>query len=292
MATSYNGFFTVSDDFNIFYREWTPTSNAEKAVLCIHGFGGHSGRFETIGQSLSIQGVASYAVDLRGFGNSKECSLPRGDVKSFQRHLEDLPEIIGILKAKGEFQKVFILGHSLGGLYALWYGAQYSQSIDGLIMLSPPIDSKPKMSDEDRSKIPFLLANAPQTMIMTRNGNLPVETESNPKNRAMLELNTQSFSVRYLFGISSDIMRDNPFSNAKKFTKPTLILQGEADTEALPSGAKRLYDSINSADKDLILIPGADHSLNGAIDNYCLGTNDPKKTQQTIDSLVRWINGH
>ena len=85
-------FLKMTDGFNLFVRRWKPACKAEKTVVCFHGFGGHSGPFKPLGENLAAGGIDVYGLDLRGFGNSKEKDLPRGDTKDFKRHMRDLDE--------------------------------------------------------------------------------------------------------------------------------------------------------------------------------------------------------
>jgi acylglycerol lipase len=258
-------FLKMSDGFNLFCRSWKPVEKTERTVVCIHGFGGHSGCFRLMGRSLADDGIEVLGLDLRGFGNSKEQGLPRGDTKDFKRHMQDLDEAVSLIRKRSQM-KLYLLGHSLGGLYTLWYGAKYPSSLDGLILAAPTIEVKPRISLEDRNKLPFLLANAPETMIGAKKASLPdIEESGNVEIQAQKALCTTSFSARYIAGIGATLMRDNAFINAAKVKKPTLIIQGESDEEALPTGAKRLFEGLAAEDKTIKMIPGADHTLHNAI---------------------------
>lgn len=254
-------FVEMTDGFSLFVRHWTPTCDAEKAILCIHGFGGHSGGFRIFGESLATWGVDVYALDLRGFGNSKEIDLPRGDTKDVKKHLQDLYEAITICRSR-HCRKFYVLGHSLGALYTLWIGANYPESSNGLILAAPAVEVKPRISEETRDKFRTLFDGAPETMIETR-----AVAPPDP-------LRTTQFSVRYLLGLSSALMGENIFRNAAKLKKPTLIVHGEADIEAAPSGSKRLFEAITFEDKTLRLLPGVDHFLWGSKEQVCSAIMD------------------
>jgi alpha-beta hydrolase superfamily lysophospholipase len=69
-------------------------------------------------------------------------------------------------------------------------------------------------------------------------------------------------------------MGENIFRNAAKLKKPTLIVHGEADIEAAPSGSKRLFEAITFEDKTLRLLPGVDHFLWGSKEQVCSAIMD------------------
>jgi alpha-beta hydrolase superfamily lysophospholipase len=260
----------MSDGFKIFLRHWKPAQKSYIAILCIPGFGGNSRLLTVTCETFSQSGVEPYALDLRGFGNSVEEGLPRGDTKDFKRHLKDIDETVQNLRTN--FRRFFMLGWSLGALYAVWYGAHFPTTIDGFILYAPAIEVKPRTSEEDRKRMPMLLQTAPQTML-----------SSTSKARFADPLNTNSFSARYLFGIGSTLMRDKALQNATNIQKPTLIVQGDADEEALPIGAQRLHETLAVKDKTLMMISGADHLL------YSF---DPEKRQQIYSATLQWIREH
>ena len=88
-------------------------------------------------------------------------------------------------------------------------------------------------------------------------------------------------------------MQDNMSVNASKDKKPTLIVQGEADEDALPVGAKQLFANIASEDKKLEMIPGAKHTLCGTMISPRGNFDDSAKGKQLILSLIcGWLVEH
>ncbi|MGH9638086.1 MAG: alpha/beta hydrolase, partial [Candidatus Angelobacter sp.] len=51
---------------------WKPSGTPKAVVLCLHELGLHKGVFDDLGQRLSQQQIAVYAIDLRGFGGWTE----------------------------------------------------------------------------------------------------------------------------------------------------------------------------------------------------------------------------
>ncbi len=117
--------FIIPDGFKIFYRKWDAVNTTERVVLCLHGIESHSGEFNFIGNELAQIGTQVYAFDRRGFGNSVEEKLLRGDTSNFNRHLEDINDIVKIVRTNHPGKKLFLLGHSIGCAYALWFSAHY-----------------------------------------------------------------------------------------------------------------------------------------------------------------------
>jgi alpha-beta hydrolase superfamily lysophospholipase len=278
----------MSDGFELFARRWASSEKTDKAVICIHGLGGACGCFKRVGLNLASKGFDVWGFDLRGFGYSKEPDSPRGDTKNFKRHIQDIDEAVHTIRARSSYQKLFMLGHSLGGLYALWYGATYPQSVNALVLAAPAVENKPIMTPEQQMKFKLAVVSAPETIVKTRK-NLLVNASGELADYLPV---AEGFSVRYFLGLGSLLMRDKVFINASNDKKPTLILQGDADEEALPIGAKRLFDSIAAADKKLETIPGAKHSLYGTVLTFASAEDNPEKRDEVFSLISGWLQNH
>ncbi len=130
------GSFKGVDGLSIFYRKYL--AEAEKARLVIaHGLGEHSGRYDNVVSRLLPRGISIWAPDHRGHGQSDG---PRGHVSSFYQYVDDLHSLVALSRdTLPEGQKIFLLGHSLGGLIALRFAARFPEVIDGVIISSPSL---------------------------------------------------------------------------------------------------------------------------------------------------------
>ena len=147
----------AGDGFGIFYRRWNSVGEPKRAVVCVHGIEAHSGFFKTLGTEMAKEGSEVYAFDRRGFGNSVEEGLSRGDTKDFKRHLQDFDDFVAFVKKSHPSKKVFMLGHSIGSAYALWFAASRPDALDGIILAAPPVIPTTKPPISDTIKFPFLL---------------------------------------------------------------------------------------------------------------------------------------
>jgi alpha-beta hydrolase superfamily lysophospholipase len=282
-------YLKMTDGFNLFCRHWKAVHSLKRVIICIHGMGCHSGVFKPLAEDLTSKGVEVYGLDLRGFGNSKEAVFPRGDTRDFSRHLQDLDDAVKLIQSKSSQQKIFMLGHSLGGCYTLWYAAKYPDSLDGIVVAAPAIDVKSRVPLKERAQFPFLLLNAPETMIDTDKALEDQNRGEFTSTPIQDSLFTRRFSVRWLSGIGSTLMRDKLFQNASQIKMPTLIVQGEADTEALPDGANRLLEALKAQDKTLKTFPDADHGLYNAISRLTTSEKAPEKKARLISTIADWL---
>ncbi|MBW2545455.1 MAG: lysophospholipase [Deltaproteobacteria bacterium] len=128
--------FRSADDLKIFYRRYQ--ADPEKARMVIaHGLGEHSGRYDNVIERLLPQGISIWAPDHRGHGQSDG---RRGHIDSFYQYVEDLRKLVEIARdGMAEGVKIFLLGHSLGGLIALRFAACFPEMMDGVIISSPSL---------------------------------------------------------------------------------------------------------------------------------------------------------
>ncbi|HEY3279045.1 MAG TPA: alpha/beta hydrolase [Gemmatimonadales bacterium] len=109
--------FNAPDGTALVFDAYAPTGVPRAAVLFLHGWSDHGGRWATTGARLRDAGLAAYLVDLRGHGRS---GGKRGHLSRFSQLLGDLQAFRRAVRASTPAPQV-ILGHSFGGLVALRY---------------------------------------------------------------------------------------------------------------------------------------------------------------------------
>jgi alpha-beta hydrolase superfamily lysophospholipase len=281
-------YFKMSDGFNLFFRHWKAVGKAEKSIVCVHGLGCHSEFFKPIGENLAANGVEVYSLDLRGFGNSKEEGIPRGDTRDFKRHMQDLDEAVDFVRKGYQNQKVYMFGHSLGGCYTLWYAANHPDSLDGVMLAAPNIESGLRPPRRFLIELPFVFLFAPKkTFDMYEAWPQSLKESEEGKMWRQDPLSTTKFSCRWLVGTKT--LRDKALQNASQIKKPTLIIQGEADNLDFPSGAKRLLENLAAEDKSLRTFPDADHWFYDAIFPKVTAKHDPENREQVFSIVNDWL---
>ncbi|HEX6940731.1 MAG TPA: alpha/beta hydrolase [Longimicrobiales bacterium] len=129
-----HGTFEGVRRLRLHYMSWeVPTPSA--AVLFVHGFSDHAGRYESLGETLAGLGLSTFALDLRGHGRSDG---RRGYVPRFEVYLQELDrfrrEVQGLVAPDCP---LFLAGHSMGGLIALRYLEEFEAPFRGAIIVSP-----------------------------------------------------------------------------------------------------------------------------------------------------------
>jgi len=113
-ATATEAFINSADGTKLAYRAW-PAPGAKLTFAVVHGLGEHSGRYARFAGGMAAFQIATYAIDLRGHGNS---AGQRGHVDSWSQWLDDTAAFVRHVESlvTGE---VIPLGHSFGGVVVL-----------------------------------------------------------------------------------------------------------------------------------------------------------------------------
>jgi alpha-beta hydrolase superfamily lysophospholipase len=114
---------------NVRLLHFPSNSPTDKKLFCLHGYCCDARIFSYLCSRLSEKGIDAYSIDLPGFGKSFGDA---GD-PDFEGSLAAIHEVIAQIRGQS---KVFLLGHSLGSTYAMWYNRKYPNDVDGMIMMA------------------------------------------------------------------------------------------------------------------------------------------------------------
>ncbi|WP_294964600.1 alpha/beta hydrolase [uncultured Flavobacterium sp.] len=125
-----NSNFITSDGVPLFLK----VSGKGEVCIFVHGGpGAWSKSFEEFGGNVLEDKLTMCYYDQRGCGRS---GSPSDNNYSIDRMIEDIEEIRASLKTS----KVFVMGHSFGGILAAKYAEKYPEHVKGLILLNSTLD--------------------------------------------------------------------------------------------------------------------------------------------------------
>ena len=104
------GSIKSADGTKLAYRSW-PKPGADTTFAVVHGLGEHSGRYARFADGMAKHGMSTYALDLRGHGQSEG---QRGHVDSWAQWTDDVSAFVRHVEGLGG-SEVVPLGHSFGG---------------------------------------------------------------------------------------------------------------------------------------------------------------------------------
>ncbi len=265
----------MTDGTELFLRSWVTSSNS--VLLLLHGLGAHSGWFIHMGSELAGRGLSVYAVDHRGFGRSGGLA---GHIDAYQTYVEDTYSILGEIRKRHAEARIFVLGHSMGGIFTTHLAAKYSDALAGVLYLNPWIKDPSRASAATlvrvlmggmfKSKRLWQLAGGPE--VMTSNTEAVEMLNADPHWR---RAETAAFFVQILR------MRAAVLKLAKSITLPAFVMQAEEDKAILQSGSRQLYEALGSSGKTWKTYPGYSHDSEFEADR-----------SKMDDDIAGWVLGH
>lgn len=111
------------------------------AVLLIHGYGQNRYVWHLPSRSfsnhLAVEGFDVFNLDLRGHGRSRHLGArPPRELSEYVR--DDVPAAVAEIRRTSGHDKVFLVGHSLGGLISYAAAPTLSEQVAGLVTLGSP----------------------------------------------------------------------------------------------------------------------------------------------------------
>jgi acylglycerol lipase len=244
---------------------WLPEPGKTRvAMLCIHGFSLHKFCFNAFGKEMAKDGIATYAIDLRGFGESKV----KTEHSSFDMDgwLVDIKAALEKIHQEQPGVPVLLLGESMGGAVALRAAALYPDLVSGLIASVPARDRFGMSEGEKKVTLtavthlvtgefdkPITGAAFGAVQKISGQESLRAEWKNDPLMRT-------DFSAKE-FVQFDEFMSGN--LNAATYIKktPVLFIQGTDDKLIRPEGTWKLYEKLATANRQLVLSKNAEHLI-------------------------------
>lgn len=245
---------------NIFTRSWHPEGKPRAVVVIVHGFNSHSGQYLWAAEQFAANGLAAYALDLRGRGNSDG---ERFYVEKVEDFVDDVATFVNIAKSQNPGLPVFVLGHSAGGVVSCVYTLEHQAEIDGLICESFAFELP--VPDLLLSFLKGLSYVTPHTHVFKLNNkdfsrDLQV-VESMNNDPLIADESQPAQTAAAMVRADERLKKEFPL-----ITLPLLILHGTADKATKPSGSRLFYETAGSTDKTLKLYEEHYHDLLNDID--------------------------
>lgn len=282
------GFFTSRGE-QLFYRYWPAPRTATAAVLAIHGAGAHGGHFKSIAE-YNPGYLASYSIDLPGHGLSEG---ERGATHRTQRVLTAIADTIEFIAARHPGQPIFLIGESLGAMWAMQLAIQQSRprALAGIVLSGPelvPRQTQPRPPGTPMwrqlllwlkyvlygltiSRHPIVDLTGREELVTRQPGGAE-SSRNDPLRNNRLSIQTIVEGYRLIRAA---------FRIAPRVQLPTLILQAGDDLVSDPEAARWLHDALGTRDREVHFFAEARHGL----------FYDPE-TPRVIALLGDWADRH
>ena len=258
---------------NVFIRSWLPAAAARGVVAIVHGVKSHSGYFRWAAEQFVERGLAVYALDLHGRGQSEG---ERFYLEKIDDYLDDVATLLTLAKSRQRGLPAFLLGHSAGGVISSVYTLDHQAELAGLICES--FAFRVYAPDLVLTVVKGLSHIAPRVRVLDlKNKDFsrdPAVVRAMDEDPLIAREVQPSKTVAELVRADERLEREFPLIKL-----PVLILHGTADKVTKPGGSQLFFDTAGSSDKTLKLYEGHAHDL----------LNDVGK-EQVMGDIVGWIN--
>ena len=230
------GFIDSADGTKLAYRSW-PVSGPKITFAVVHGLGEYGGRYERFARGMAPYDMATYALDLRGHGES---AGQRGHVDSWSQWIDDAAAFVAHVESQTSGE-VVPLGHSFGGVVLL--SAVRSGKLtkaERFVLSSPALKLKARVPAWKLSLAKITSSIAPR---------LALDNEVDPGTVSRLPEVVEAYRTDPLVHrkISARLYTEwrraaaQNLAHAGEIKIPFLILAGTRDGLIDPEGSKQLH---------------------------------------------------
>jgi len=231
-----------------------------KAVLLVHGRTWSSrpdfdlqvpGLQRSVMMSLAARGIAAYAVDLRGYGET-----PR-DATGWmtpRRGAADVATVLGwIAQQHPTLPKPALLGWSRGAAIAQLAAQLTPARMSALILFGFAFDPEAQFADPAMPEQPAKDIN---TAPAAASDFISPDVTPREVVRAFVEQALKADPILV------DLKGDGEYNALKpsRVGVPTLLLYGEHDPNVPDQDAGKFFAALGTPDRQMIVLPGADHA--------------------------------
>lgn len=250
-----NSSFAGVGGLKIATKSWETKGPARAIMILIHGFNAHSGYMEWPGEQFAAHGLASYALDLRGRGNSEG---ERFYVEELSDYLTDVNSLVDIARSEHPGLPVYVLGHSAGGVIASSYVYEHQDEIAGLVCESFAFDvGLPHLVQLALEGIGKLLPHVHVFSLNNADFSRDPAHVERMNNDPLIHKESQPAETARVLLVAAEALKEH----MPTFNVPVFIIHGTEDKATRPAGSQYFYDNAGSADKTLKLYEGHYHDL-------------------------------
>jgi acylglycerol lipase len=271
------GYFKGTNNFDLYWKSWLPEGQPKAIIMLAHGLGEHISRYKNVIDNLVPLGFAVYGMDHEGHGKSGGKRLY---VNKFQVYIDDFKTYFDTVAKNNPGMKIFLLGHSMGGLIATIYTIQHQKDLTGLIVSAPLLKPGESITPATIQMARILSALIPKMGVQA------LDSTYLSCNKGVVEAYDKDplvcrGKITARLGSELFVAMADAEKGMKTITLPLLIMQGSDDKLVSHEGARVLYEKASSADKNIKIYDGFYHEI--------FNEDDRAKVFADLDA---WLDKH
>lgn len=251
---------------------------AKAALLMVHGYGEHGGRYRRVLQRWARKGLAAGVLDLRGHGWSAGA---RGHCDRFSDFHDDVDDLLAVLRERVPELPLFGFGHSFGGLIVTTHALSRPSIFRGLVLSSPffglalEVPQSKRVLGELASRLyPKLgVPSGLQGSDMTHDEALARLYDIDP-------LMNKDATARWF--TETQAAQKDLLARAPQLKMPVLLIAAGADRVVSTPAARQVFERFGSSDKTFEERAGLYHEI----------LNEPKVGDEIADQMADWVLAH
>ncbi|MFX0073799.1 MAG: alpha/beta hydrolase [Candidatus Hermodarchaeota archaeon] len=266
------------NNLKIYYQAWIP-DNPKAIIQVVHGFAEHSGRYLNVVNHLIPLGYAVYADDHRGHGKSDG---KRNYVDSFNQYIEDEKSFYDLIKNAYQNLPIFMLGHSMGSMIALFFANKYEPLLKGLILSGTGTGAGEGTSKALKVIVKLLAKIIPKKYInpglkaekLSHDPEVVKAYESDPL------VNADKIALRLGWELMKCFSKFDPITQSLKLP---LLVQCGAEDSLIKGSEEALKSAFKMKDKTILIYEGLYHEV----------YNESKEEREKVlKDLSNWLDNH
>ncbi|CAG7850746.1 SubName: Full=Uncharacterized protein {ECO:0000313/EMBL:CCA68497.1} [Serendipita indica DSM 11827] len=294
MAAYTDEWVTGPSDTKFFTRTQAP-AEIKGAVVFVHGFIEHLGRYDFVREALVSKGFAVLFYDQRGFGQTALDKARRSVGSAYGKNtraemLDDVQFMLNHAREKFKTKNLFLYGHSMGGAIVLQYCCVGNDDLNVKCDLRGVVATSPLLRQAVSAPawqlvMGHMAQNLTPWMSVPAKVNAADLCHDDSVGKAYLAdpLVIQQGTLR---GVDT-MLRGGAETAEKHYlhwpeSLPVFLFHGTEDKVTSAKATHKFHDDIKAKDKHLQMIEGGFHELH----------NEPEFKVKLLEDITAWFLAH
>ncbi len=266
---------TTPEGLRLHQQAWLGDA-PKAAVVLVHGYAEHSGRYEHVAERFTLAGYDMYSFDLRGHGRSQ--GEPRVYVQDIDEYTGDLEGFLTSVRERTAGLPLFLLGHSMGGAISARFLVDGDRGLAGVILSAPAVRRAGILGRPVEALFLFIAGLVPRWHFPKLDD---AKVSRDPEVVERYDNDPLIYREGMPLGTAAAIVRSARYvdKNAGKIALRIFVAHGTDDALVNPDASKRLHERVGSQDKTLKLYPSLYHEI----------LNEPER-DEVMQDMIDWLD--